>query len=386
MNKYLPTIKTKNMNKINLHRLKYCFVFFLTLLSLIACDKDKDITSPTGQGGGSGTAISYSYGNPLNIKITAPYTNHIDQESVTENYIYYKLMHNGNTIKINRTPIGSNFPITLTSSYIPSSVVPTGWALSGAFYKYTNSNIPVTNDGLFCIDDSETNLYMLAPIVEVIRPNHYYQLIKWNMTTGQVMKFFSDFSNSLDGLKNVEKKCMRIGLDGNIYIASLAFNGSIIKINSTSAAISIVANNLINPGYFDFYNGSLFVPINTASSGKVIKIDQNNIITDILVNLTGPTNVAIDNYGSILVRSQTTIDGGNYHKYDLFKIDGGIIGNVRDASGISILSNTYENTPMTFDSFNNLYFYHADGVVVGGITYNNPVGQKGLFKMGIIKN
>ncbi len=103
-----------------------------------------------------------------------------------------------------------------------------------------------------------------------------------------------------------------------------------------------------------------------------------------ITNLTGPASVAIDNHESLIIISQTTIEGGNYHRYDIYKQDGIQVGNIRDNNDISILSNTFETTSMFIDGFNNLYFYHEDRILFNGYVtnddvFNNPQGN-GIFK------
>lgn len=348
----------------------FLLVFSVSLLQ--ACEKEEATVNPPAVGP---TPVSYSYTNPVNIKITSTGGAFMPIEVVTNNYIFsYINVNQNSTITIFRYPIGSTSQTLFTTNLglLGFNVSPP----QGISLATNNHN----KYGLFTVDKSESIVYFLS------KSQNWMQIFKWDLASGQVTKLLPDFSNGLDFLVNSGFKCMRIANDGTIYIASMANNGCIVKVNSTTGVVFTIASNLINPGYFDINNGSLYVPINSASGGKVIRIDQNNAITDVRVNLTGPTNVAIDNYGNLVVRSQTTIDGGNYHRYDMFNMSGINISNVRDASGVSILSNTMENTPMTFDSYNNLYFFHADGVVSGGITNNNPIGQRGLFKIGIIKN
>ncbi|MBL0202725.1 MAG: hypothetical protein IPP81_21975 [Chitinophagaceae bacterium] len=387
-------------NKLRLNYIQV-ILFVLLLISIQACNKDDVNNNPSGGGGGS-AIISYSFSNPVNILrlgsdniipsaavSTEISSNYINFLSLGDSVLIYLKAPIGQTNSISNNGTRTNLSTTnLISPILPSlggSIDKTGLPnfnflanpLSN-FFWYFNYYQTV---GLFTIDKNETNIYAFVPIKSNLNNgNKWKQILKWNLSTNQVSKLLPDNSNQLNFLNSFAPICIRI--DGtDVYIASMANNGCVVKITGSGNVI-LMASNLINPGFFQVYNSNLYVPINSASNGKIIKIDQNKTVTDVITNLTGPTNVAIDNYGNLVVRSLTTIGGGNYHRYDLYKMDGNIIGNVKDASGNSILSNTNENMPMTFDSYNNLYFFHADGVVNGGLTYNNPTGQKGLFKLG----
>lgn len=367
---------------------KWLYATLVLMILLQACTKDDSTGNSSGGsgGGGGGQGVSYTFDNPVNIKITpAPdLYGRLIAEYVTRNYIFSNIGHN---LTIDRYPIGSTFKTTLSIN--PSSVIPAGYNAFMDYMGFPTTSPPTPTNAtlnLFTVDKAESNLYMLSRVYSNGNSNiYYYQIYKLSLGTLQLTKLFPDITNALDVFKGgVSLNCIRVSENGDIFIASSANNGSIAKVNA-AGNFSIVASNLINPGFFDIQNADLYVPINSAN-GRVIKINGANVVTELISSLTGPTNVALDNYGNLLVRSRTTVAGGNYHRYDLYKTDGTTIGNVKDASGSSILSNIYENTPMSFDSYNNLYFYHADGVVNGGLTYNNPIGQKGLFKMGIIKN
>lgn len=355
------------------------FIFFL--IASVSCKKSDSLENGSASGGNQ--TISYTFTNPINIKVTNPLSSTIffAQEIITNNYIYtalgYPGVGNPTNLRVTRIPIGSSSSQSINS-------------LTTA-YQFNPSNFLIklgtTTRNLFTVDESDQNLFILSKGDPALigggccGTSVGYQIFKWDLSSLILSRVTA--GNQLDILEGMDLKCFRIGPDASFYISSTAYNGSIIKISATGS-ITTIATNLINPGYFAITENSLFVPINSIS-GKIIKIDQNNNIQTIIQNLTGPTNVDVDNYGSLVVRSQTTIDGGNYHRYDIYKQNGSFIANVKDESGNSILSNTYENMPMIFDSFNNLYLYHADGVVNGGFTYNNPIGQKGLFKIGIIR-
>lgn len=364
-------------------------ITLFTILILKSCINKENIDPPGGQ---NNQPISYRFENPINIKISHVGTRtSIPQEIVTSNYIFSELGNVGTGIpplafRINRIPIGNtNGTQGLTSvSQTHELQCLTGFRIG------IGSNSGNSTSCIYTIDRSERFVYMLSSG----QPGFIgggccgssvgYQLFQWDLQTGVFSRITP--GSQLNSIAGSNLRCLKMFNDTIFYLSSTYANGSIIKI-TRSGALTVIASQLINPGYFEIKGNNLFVPINT-STGKIVKIElnNNNRITDIVTNITGPTNVAIDNYGSLVIRSRTTINGGNYHRYDIYKEDGTFVANIRDANNTSILSDIYENTPMLFDSYNNLYFYHADGVASGGVTYNNPVGQKGLFKIPILKN
>ncbi|MBX3242440.1 MAG: hypothetical protein KIT80_04820 [Chitinophagaceae bacterium] len=365
---------------------------FACLLLAMGCEKnttdpgesDDDDDNPN-------NPITYSFTNPVNIRIESISSNGsgsniLSKTQIVDNYIYstFPRSINSNNYSefIKKTPIGI------------SNYVTTGFEINPGSYQFVNQNASnkyaaSITVSLFTIDKKGEHIYIFNTKRGAYSPapDKVQQIYKGNLSTGTTTEIIPTGNIAqLNFLQEYSIKCMRVDDLGNVYIASVANNGCIVKVSS-SGQITQLATGLINPGYFDIHNGSLYVPIDLATGGKIVKIDANSgNLSNVITNLTGPANVVIDNYGNIVVRSLTTVDGGNYHRYDIYKPTGDFISNIQDINGYSILSDIYENMPMYIDADNNLYFYHADDVSSGGYTSNNPKGQKGIFKIGVIKN
>lgn len=321
-----------------------------TAANLLSCKKDKGTgsTDPT-------TPVTYRFTDPVNISLQIG-TNPISSTD----------------LRVRQQVIGNNIYLAFAGSVWRTPI--------GSTTRTETGFNGISTQTLFVIDKNEQFIYILTPVTTGM------QIIKGNLATRASVNLLSEPGiTQLNYLKTVQLNCMKVDDAGNFYIASMANNGSIVKV-SAGGQVTLIARDLINPGYFEIRNEILYVPVNSGPGGRIIKIDGNNTVTDLVTNLTGPTNLVIDNHGNFVVRNTTTVSGANYHRYDIYNPDGIIISNIKDAGGTSILSNIYENMPMYIDSYNNLYFYHADGVFSGGYTYNNPVGQKGIFKIALTKN
>lgn len=375
------------------------FVVILITILLYACEK---IESPSGD-----LPFSYSFSNPVSIKITNPSNQYggpvISQPTalrLTQEFIYGSHIYTGLKseniglygpiirLSVQRTPLGAVGSTNVFSTVLPVEYLDFGNTSGFGFYfpnfysgspvSVLHGNIPTLS--LFSIDKNEQIVYILG----ITNNGEGIKIIKWSIETGIISDLVTDLTQ-LNNLNGKQLKCMRIDDTGDLYIASMANNGSIIKV-STVGIVTSIASNLINPGFFQIHEGNIYVPINSVTEGRIVKFNKDGTRSDIITNLTGPTNIVIDNHKNIVVRSLTTVAGANYHRYDIYKPDGNFIANITDASGNSILSNVYENMPMYIDSFNNLYFYHADGVASSGVTSNNPIGQKGIFKISLIND
>ncbi len=375
------------MQKIKIILSVNCFAF---LLLVLGCKKNT--TDTGGDDDNPNNGISYSFTNPVNVRIESISSNGsgsniLSKTQIVGNYIYSTFPRSINS---------NNYPEFLKKTAIGiSNPVTTGFTINPGSYQFYNQNASnkyaaSVTISLFAIDKKGEYVYTFnikRNVYSPAEPGSVQQIYKGNLSTGTNTEIIpvGDIE-LLNFLQEYSIKCMRVDDLGNVYIASVANNGCIVKV-SASGRISQLATGLINPGYFDIHNGSLYVPIDLAVGGKIVKIDASSgNVTNVVTNLTGPTNVVIDKYGSFIVRSLFTLSGGNYHGYDIYRPNGEHISDVTDFNGYSILSDTYENMPMYIDADNNLYFYHADGVSNGGYTSNNPKGQKGIFKIAIIKN
>jgi hypothetical protein len=375
------------------------FVLILFTIILYACEK---IEPPVDD-----LPMSYSFSNPVSIKITNPTNQYggpvisqptalrLGQEFIYGSHIYTGLKNENIglyepivRLSVQRAPIGAVGSTSVFSSLLPVEYLDFGNTSDFGYYfpnfysgnpvSVLHGNIPTLS--LFSIDRNEQIVYILG----ITNNGEGIRILKWSIETGIISDLVTDLTQ-LNNLNSKQLKCMRIDDAGDLYIASMANNGSIIKI-STIGIVTSIASNLINPGFFQIHEGNIYVPINSATEGRIVKFDKEGTRSYVITNLTGPTNVVIDNHKNIVVRSLTSVAGANYHRYDIYKPDGNFIANITDATGNSILSNVYENMPMYIDTFNNLYFYHADGIASGGATSNNPIGQKGIFKISLIKD
>lgn len=368
------------------------FLVFALLLLTTGCKKETADPWEDDDPDDQDNPISYSFSDPVNVRINAQHVgiaskSLLSKTEIAGNYIYFS---SGTGY--------DNFPSDIFKSPIGvSNSISTGFEINPNAYEFNYSNNAVNKYtlrpavSLFTIDKSGEYLYRFntntGQLHDLAKHGVSFQVYKGNLSTGASTELVSSGAlTQLNFLANADLKGMRVDDAGNVYIASMAKDGCIVKV-SASGQVTQLATNLINPGFFTIHNGFLYVPIGLATDGKIVKIDRDNgNITNVITNLTGPTNVVVDNHGNLVVRSLHTSNGGNYHRYDIYKPNGEFIDYITDASGYSILSDTYENMPMYVDSNNNLYFYHADGVVSGGYTSNNPKGQKGIFKIGLIKN
>lgn len=375
---------------------KYRLLTIAFFLLASSCTKDPNTESEPDPNNPDNpqVPITYSFTNPINIKIinVARYISGymLPKTQILGNYIYstpYTPRPYLNDIKdILKIPIGSSNELTTSFKIFPGS-------LDFLYNEYAVNKYTLhsgKNISLFTVDKKGENIY----IVGIEAYNYQYMgskveanIYKGNIASGSLTSLVTtEDLSKLKFLISYDLKCLKVDDAGNIYVASTAKNGCIVKITS-DGAISELATDLINPGFFDIRGEDLYVPVDIATNGKVIKINKNNgSKSDIITNLTGPTNLVLDNHGNIVVRSLTSSNGGNYHTYDIYNLNGGFISNITDASGYSIMSNTYESTPLYIDENNNLYFYHADGVSSGGYTSNNPKGQQGIFKIALIRN
>ncbi|MBN8865838.1 MAG: hypothetical protein J0H92_20865 [Sphingobacteriales bacterium] len=362
---------------------------FLLLLAVAGCGKD----SSGPDGGDNDNPVTYSFTNPVNVRTESIVSNGsgnnmLSKTEIRGSYIYSILP---------RSVSSNNYPETLKKTIIGvSNTSNTGFTINPGSYVFSyapggvNKYQPLPVISLFTVDNNGEYIYRFNTKRAIYIPTDppvLGQVYKGNLSTGTsaAMIAAGDLAQ-MDFLLGFDLKAMRADDAGNVYIASLASNGCIVKVSATGQ-ISVLASGLINPGYFTIHNGFLYVPINVASGGKVIRIDINDgTVSTSISNLTNPVNLAIDRHGNIVVRSLTSVSGANYHRYDIYKPDGQHIANIKDANGISLLSDIYENMPMYIDGDNNLYFYHADGVSVNGSTSNNPTGQKGIYQIALIKN
>jgi len=184
-------------------------------------------------------------------------------------------------------------------------------------------------------------------------------------------------------------------LDNNdILFTTNLNNGSIQKIAAGSSTPEIIASNLgSTPGAVEILNGEYYFTLSTATNGRVKKVSASGTISTIVDNLTEPTRLAFDNHGNFVLDNQQTIDGNQYRKYTLYDKSGNKIKDVTDDNGVLILSGMGRSNlvPLFIDSFNNLFFGHADDPEgTASINHCNPYidgSQYGgyIYKIQLVK-
>lgn len=159
---------------------------------------------------------------------------------------------------------------------------------------------------------------------------------------------------------------LNINSAGELIASTSLNNGSLIKIEQ-DGSVKVIVSNLVQPANFVEYEGKYFVTVNDVTKGSVVVVGSDGVVRNLVTDLLKPNDIVLDKNGNFIVKSEKTIDGGNYFVYDLYSSTGKFIANLVDPNKYLIVTypvfpnSAHLFTPMFIDENNNFVFDHIGG-------------------------